>query len=154
MLSRAALTVPRRAAAKFVLATEIDGKLVKANMDWADVQATRVSVDISGEEFIGKAFQFKKMIATDVEGEIEWVKTFNRDQMKNNNKRWYGLIKITKGDVDMKEIIFHPEEKEEFDAARKKLDEREEIVKVTFDVVKHTKSGKPRMMVTNMKIAA
>lgn len=43
MLSRAALTVPRRAAAKFVLATEIDGKLVKANMDWADVQATRVS---------------------------------------------------------------------------------------------------------------
>ena len=60
------------------------------------------------EEFIGKAFQFKKMIATDVEGEIEWVKTFNRDQMKNNNKRWYGLIKITKGDVDMKEIIFHP----------------------------------------------
>jgi len=48
------------------------------------------------------------MIATDVEGEIEWVKTFNRDQMKNNNKRWYGLIKITKGDVDMKEIIFHP----------------------------------------------
>lgn len=43
MLSRAALTVPRRAAAKFVLATEIDGKLVKANMDWAEVQATRVS---------------------------------------------------------------------------------------------------------------
>ena len=123
MLSRAALTVPRRAAAKFVLATEIDGKLVKANMDWADVMATKVSgknmlsficeefqflVDISGEEFIGKAFQFKKMIATDVEGEIEWVKTFSREQMKNNNKKWYGLIKITKGDIGAKEIIFHP----------------------------------------------
>ena len=66
------------------------------------------SVDISGEEFIGKAFQFKKMIATDLEGEIEWVKTFSRQQMKDNNKKWYGLIKITKGDIDLKEVVFHP----------------------------------------------
>jgi hypothetical protein len=107
------------------------------------------------------------MIATEVEGEIEWVKTFSREQMKNNNKKWYGLIKITKGDIDVKEIIFHPvqsvnsftfscltfkEEKEEFDAARKKLDAREEVVKVIFDVVQHTKSGKERKLVTNMKV--